>query len=179
MPAVSRKLTLIAALVWLVPVPLWSRAPLRTCADRARCRVDVGDDLRLSTRWTHAHHWRDLDTLHLRLVDDDGAVLAWVRYTEASNELALCRAEADCDRGVRVGSPVMLESGPWAVLDVGQSRVQGSGPEGSSVDVTLVFRFKPDAGGGTYRMETLAVDDEGTHHLPMSRGSLTVTPRGT
>jgi hypothetical protein len=61
-----------------------------------------------------------------------------------------------------------------ATLHLRESSVQGSGPTGPSVTLTLDLSFKPQAAGRTFLVEVLAIDDAG--HEPIEpAGTLTVT----
>ncbi|MGH7820400.1 MAG: hypothetical protein ACREQ9_11540, partial [Candidatus Binatia bacterium] len=139
--------------------------------------VEAGDRMPLTLRWTHPVRWRELDSLDLRLVAEDGEVAVWAKFTEATNEFAICRNEGDCQRKAAPGSPVTLHAGPWADLLAAESRVQGSGPDGQSVDVTFVLRLRPKAAGHVFRVEALAADDAGNRQGTPPLGTVTVSER--
>src|SRR5207249_762663 len=51
--------------------------------------VKANDVLLLRFTWTHPGVWRDLDTLELRVVDEAGQPIIWVRWDETTNLLSL------------------------------------------------------------------------------------------
>jgi hypothetical protein len=70
---------------------------------------------------------------------------------------------------------VQLRISASATLNLHDSRVQGSGPTGPSVTLTLDVSFKPPAAGLSYLVEVLATDDAG-HEQIQPAGTLTVVP---
>jgi Tol biopolymer transport system component len=141
----------------------------------ATATVAVHERLPYSVTWTVPPPltWHDLDSVELRIRDDQGTIL-WVGFDEAAGTLGLLNAA-----GHRVGPAFppghrgQLESS-GATLYLRDSRVEGSGPTGPSVTLTLEVSFKPRAAGRTYVVEVLAVDDAGQEQIEPA-GTLTVT----
>jgi hypothetical protein len=122
--------------------------------------VQAGDRVTYTLAWTHPENWHDLDALNLRLTNDLGT-LAWVRWDEAENSFRLLDPRTgQFGRAGSPGSHGMLET-PVAALDLADSTVTGSGPDGQAVTLTLRLRLKPHAPAGAYRVELLATDDRG------------------
>ena len=112
--------------------------------------------------------WRDLNTVEVQLRSDK-ALGARVVYTEGmtniagievTDGLALYNSDGTV-AGVGVpGEAAVLES-DTALLDLAASTLQGSGPAGQSVSLTLAVRLKAKAAGRVYTTTVLASDDEG------------------
>lgn len=69
----------------------------------------------------------------------------------------------------------MLES-DTATLDLAESQVQGSGPAGKEVTLTLAVRLKQPAAGKVYAVTLLAGDDTGNLQGPNQAGTLAIGP---
>lgn len=110
--------------------------------------------------WVHPDRWRVLDTLHLRLVNDEGVAI-WARFRESGEDLMLGLLGDDGTfvEG-RAGEPRMLTSSAGS-LDLSKSAVQGSGPDGPSVSVTFALVPSEATRGQVFRVELLATDDLG------------------
>ena len=134
--------------------------------------------------------WRNLKTIEMRLRGGHGTAL-WLRWDEASNEFSLCRKaghagsdddddddEGDskgrsgalaqramskviCSAGALPGTAAVLST-PFATLHLADTSVQGSGPTGATVSLTLALSFGGKAAGHAYRVELTAADDFGT-----------------
>jgi hypothetical protein len=119
-------------------------------------------------------NWHDLASVQLRFSDADGIAL-WVRFDGTEGTLALLNSEGrQVGPAFRAGRPGRLESRN-GTLHLRDSGVQGSGPTGPSVTLTLDVSFKPPAAGRTYLVEVLATDSAG-HEQIEAAGTLTVTP---
>lgn len=125
----------------------------------ARADLAVGDEHAVALTWTHPRAWREMDSIELRLVDDDGAFL-WLRFDERAGTLRLLEP-----RSGRFGRAVVPGHGwhgsPWAMLRAERTRVIGGSTGARSVTLELALRFLPPARGRTYRVELLATDDAG------------------
>jgi len=122
--------------------------------------VKVGERFTYGVKWTHPMRWRLLDTLYLRIIDEEDAVLN-VRFTEADNTFSLF--DAANGKFLRPGVPgsrTHFETSA-AVMYLEKSDVIGSGPTGPSVLLNLNLSFKPKAAGRAFRVEAFATDDEG------------------
>ncbi len=131
-------------------------------------------DVTYTLEWSHPERWRDLDTVHLRLVGEGGYAL-WVRMREAGDRLLLGVASARSGEFVeaQAGDTLVLDGG-GATVDLARARVEGSGPTGRSVRVT--FPVRPTAGlaGQVLRVEVFATDDTGAAQEIETRGTLSV-----
>jgi Tol biopolymer transport system component len=138
--------------------------------------VGVHERLTYQVTWTVPPplNWHDLASVELRLTDAEGIAL-WVQFNGTDETLALLNSE-----GRRVGpafSPGRrgsLESSN-AKVHLHHSSVQGSGPTGPSVTLTLDVSFKHRAAGRSYLVEVLATDRAGHEQIEVA-GTLTVIP---
>lgn len=122
--------------------------------------VAPGDRAVLRLDWRHPIRWRALDTLHVRIANDDGVAL-WVRFREDGDALWLGVEDAQ-GRVVegRPGDAAVLR-GPAGALDLAASKVTGTGADGPSVTLELAVSFDEIAAGRDLRVELLATDDLG------------------
>jgi hypothetical protein len=138
--------------------------------------VRVGERLTYSLTWTHPARWRLLETIDLRIRDDDGTILQ-LHWNEPANTFSLFDPErGEFGRTVVPSGPGRLETSAASVYLAGSS-VIGSGPTGPSVTLNLDLSFKPQAGGRTYRVEVFATDDLGHQQGFEPVGTITVLPR--
>jgi CSLREA domain-containing protein len=139
--------------------------------------VAVGQPLVANVAWTvpAPRVWRNLKSIDVRLVstrggddgdapkvnsntnDDNERVVAFqIHWDEAANTFRL----GERGQAFSPGSPNRLEN-EWASLDLAGALVQGSGPTGRSVTLTLPLTFKSRAAGRTFTIEVAASDDLG------------------
>jgi Tol biopolymer transport system component len=138
--------------------------------------VGVHERLTYQITWTVPPplNWHDLASVELRLTDAEGIAL-WVQFNGTDETLALLNSA-----GRRVGpafSPgrrALLESSN-AKVHLHDSSVQGSGPTGPSVTLTLDVSFKHRAAGRSYLVEVLATDSAGHEQIEVA-GTLSVIP---
>ncbi len=140
----------------------------------AQATVAVGERLNYGFVWTHPEQWRKLETMDLRISDDEG-VIFHLHWNEPGNTFRLINS-ANGEPGPESlpGSPLRLETSA-ATLHLAESSVIGSGPTGLSVLLDLSLSFKPQAAGRTYRVEAFATDDFGHQQGWEPVGTLTVT----
>jgi hypothetical protein len=135
--------------------------------------VSVGEPVSLSLDWTHPVGWRRLESIDLRLVDDEGESLA-VRWHEAPNSFSLFNPAADrFGRTAGAGSPTQFETSV-ATLSLQQST--GGGPPGQTVTIEYNLSFKPQAAGRMFNVEVAATDDAGIQQGFEPVGTITVLP---
>src|SRR5206468_6136485 len=86
-------------------------------------------------------NWHDLNSLDLRVRDDDDTLI-WLRWTEGANTFQLINPHTGQPHGPEVfaGSTNVLQTDD-ADLDVSESSSLGSGPTGSEVTVRLALLF--------------------------------------
>ena len=128
----------------------------------SRLTMEAGERKTLAVTWTHPVSWRQLQTIDVRIVDDEDVVL-WVRFrhdqaTDAVTFSLFNPANGRFGPQVAPGNPVRLETRD-ATLHVGESSVFG--PPGPNVTLNLRLSLKPRAAGDTYRVEAFATDDAG------------------
>jgi hypothetical protein len=122
--------------------------------------VAAGADIDLTLGWTHPEHWRDLNTLDLRVRGAAG-VIGWVRFTEAPNTFsAVDPATGEVGPGSPPKSDVELSSAA-ATIFLHDSGWVESGANHEHVDVTWRFGFDASAAGQIYQVEAAATDDDG------------------
>ena len=135
----------------------------------------------LNATWVHPERWRDLNTVEVQLRSDEalGMRVAFtegvstVGGVEVTDGLTLYDSDGTV-AGVGVpGEDAVLES-DTALLDLGASSLEGSGPTGTSVRLVLAVRLKASAAGRVYTTTLLASDDEGMIQGPHDTGTLTV-----
>jgi hypothetical protein len=158
--------------------------------------VASGEEQNFLFKWTvhEGEVWRNLKTLEFRLRDDRSTAL-WVRWDEAANTFQLCRKTSEggrgdgeddghgpagdvvCGRELPPGSDATFET-PFARLDLAESSVEGSGPDGRSVTLNLAVSFKPSAAAHTFTVELASDDDLGGQDDFFEAGSVTVQSDG-
>ncbi|RIK40901.1 MAG: hypothetical protein DCC55_13555 [Chloroflexi bacterium] len=85
----------------------------------------------------------------------------WARYDEESNLVQLLDPETEgFGPGAEPGSDTVLET-PTATLDLAQSSVTGSEPEGRDATFVFAIRFYAPAAGRHYTVKWMATDDRG------------------
>ena len=135
----------------------------------------------MTLTWTHPRRWRELAHVDVRLRDatrrGPGSPL-WVRFTEragTTSTLSLLDANGTPIATGVPGDRRVLQSST-AALHLAESSVTGSGPEGTTVTMSLSVSFKGAAAGRVYDVELLARDDDGTTQGPEVAGTLAVGP---
>jgi len=138
--------------------------------------VKVGERFTYGVKWTHPVRWRLLDTVDIRITDDEGDVL-YVRFHEPSNTYSLFNpANQRFMRPALPGSRTLFET-PAATMDLQDSNVVGTGPDGPSVTLKLGLSFKPKAAGRVFRVEAFATDDDGNQQGFDEAGNIAVLRR--
>ena len=140
--------------------------------------VEVKEHLRYSFAWTvPGPGWRTLDTLDLRIRNDEGVAL-WVQFKELAGTPGTFSlvdpSTGEAGPSFAPGSRKQLKT-EAAVLHLAGSRVDG--PPGSRVTLTLELSFKREAAGRngrSYDVEVLAVNDAGEAQGFAPAGRLTV-----
>jgi hypothetical protein len=142
----------------------------------ARAEVAVGEHLTYRLTWTvPSGSWHALESLDLR-IGDNGAVL-WVRFDEASGTLSLVDpGSGKLGPDFAPGHPNRLETHA-ATLYLDGSSVQGSGPSGPSVTLTLDLSVKPPGAGQSFPVEVRARNDAGGTQGFDHAATLIVTPK--
>lgn len=149
--------------------------------DTPEVSTDVHARVRYGITWTLPDplNWHDLESLHLRILDDDGTIL-WLLWDEATNTFSvLNEATGRFGRAAAPGRPLRLQT-PHATVYLAESSVGavngvlGNGPASPSVLITLTLGFKPSAAGRTYRVQLAATDDFGREDAFVDAGTLTV-----
>jgi hypothetical protein len=137
----------------------------------------------LTLTWTHPTRWRDLNHIDLQLRHEEQMPL-WVRFTEGftetagistTNGLALYNSDGTLAGVGMPGENELLESDS-AVLDLAQSRVEGSSPDGQEVMLTLAVQLKQAAANQVYTATLLASSDDGMLQGPSDAGTAAVGP---
>jgi len=138
--------------------------------------VGVHERLTYQVTWTVPPplNWHDLASVELRLTDAEGIAL-WVQFNGTDETLALLNSEGrQVGPAFSPGRRASLESSN-AKVHLHDSSVQGSGPTGPSVTLTLDVSFKHRAAGRSYLVEVLATDSAGHEQIEVA-GTLTVIP---
>jgi hypothetical protein len=130
---------------------------------------------RLTLHWTHPDHWRDLHTVDLRVLDDDGVVF-WARFTEGADRFSLC-IEGACGGSFAPGAGDPVSTGE-VIFYPSESALRGSGPTGASVDLTFAVSFNPSTIGRSFRVEAAAMGDNGDAQSFEPVGLLVVSSGG-
>lgn len=150
----------------------------------------VGESTLLTLTWTRPVRWRDLATVDLqwRGVDAAGQTTLplWLRLTEGvmhsdgvtvtntvTNGLTLFDSQGAV-AGVGAAGESRVLASDTALIDLAQSRIAGTGPEGQSVTLTLALRLKETVASGVFTTTVLASDDNGDRQGPDAIGSLTI-----
>jgi hypothetical protein len=148
----------------------------------ASASVSTGQPLTYTLVWTVPSPlvWRSLDTLQLRIHDNQNTVI-WARAHIDSVTLINDFSLIDPATGIPgpsfpAGSPNKLET-QWATLDVANSTMTGSGPTGQLVTVVYALSFKPLAAGRIVNVDVLATDVSGNSQGFDPAGTLLIQPR--
>ncbi|MFN8442813.1 MAG: choice-of-anchor Q domain-containing protein [Caldilineaceae bacterium] len=145
--------------------------------------ISKSETVTLTLTWTHPTRWRDLNQVDVQLRHEEEMPL-WVRFTEGvtetagistTNGLALYNSDGSLAGVGMPGELTLLES-DLATLDLAQSHVQGSGPDGKEVSLTLAVSLKDAAANRVYTVTLLANSDDGTQQGPNDAGTLAVGP---
>jgi len=120
----------------------------------------VGQEGVYSVRWTHPTRWRLLNTIDVRLMDGDQAVL-WVRFDETDGTFSQYNPHSDKYHSPSLPGSNRVYAGNQVQMLLKGSSAVGSGPTGPSVDLNLDFIFGPNAAGHVFRVEAFAEDDFG------------------
>jgi len=141
--------------------------------------AEVNEAAPYSVQWTvpAPQNWHSLDTLIVRLVDEQGEILR-LRWDESDNTFSQFNPHTGrFSDPARAGSPARFES-PAVTLLLEDSEVIGSGPTGPSVLLNLNLKFKPQAAGRTFNVELQARDDSGETQKWDLAGRINVLPKG-
>jgi hypothetical protein len=151
----------------------------------------------LSFTWSvpDSRTWRDLRFLQLRIrkagravkrpfartkarkVDHATPSIVWLRFDENSGELSLRdEGSGEFSRGLPVGSKQPLTTS-LATLDLANSSVVNSGPNGTDITLNLTLSFGPSVTKGSYVVEVAAEDDLGTISEFQEADTLTIGTR--
>jgi hypothetical protein len=137
--------------------------------------VNIHQQFNLALTWTHPERWRLLETIDLRLVDEEGVAM-WVQFHEPTNTFREINPKNGKPGGpVAPGSSATFQSNT-AVMYLQQSSVVGTGPTGPSVTINYNFSFKPKARGRRFRVDVFATDDFGHQQGFDLVGTVTVPP---
>src|SRR5262249_44921720 len=138
--------------------------------------AQTGDKIAFTLTWTvpSPQNWHFLDSLHFRLFQNDQTAL-WLRFLEGPNTFSVYN-ESSRKFGPEfdAGSSNTLETN-MAKVYLENFKVQGSGPTGPSVTLTMTISLKPSAAGQTWNLLLLAYDDDGNVQGFDPAGTLTVT----
>jgi Tol biopolymer transport system component len=134
--------------------------------------VRAGDDQQFELTWTHPQRWRDLESVHLRLVGP-GGVLVWLRFDAASRLLEMIGPGV---RGPASGAPGThgFLRDRYVALDLRTSELITSGPTGRHVTLRLPLRFHTQTPVGAYTVEVLATDVHGNSQGFESAGTVEI-----
>jgi hypothetical protein len=121
--------------------------------------------------------WRSLNTIDVRLIDEDGQILL-VRWDETANTFSLFNpANGKFGAPALPGSKKRFETSAVTLL-LENTEVIGSGPTGRSVLLSLKLSFKPQARDRTFQVQTLVTDDSGGDPQGYDTvGTISVLPR--
>jgi hypothetical protein len=138
--------------------------------------VKLGERFTYGIKWTHPERWRLLNTVDIRITDDEGDAL-YVRFDEPSNTFSLLNlANGTFFQPRAPGSRAHFETSA-AVMYLENSEVIGSGPTGPSVTLNLALSFKPRAAGRVFRVDAFATDDFGNQQGFDEAGAIGVLAR--
>jgi hypothetical protein len=135
--------------------------------------VGVGELINMSLTWTHPVGWRQLDSVDLLIVDDQGAVLN-TRWNETANTFSLFLPAAD--GFVRTADALSSERFETSGATLYLQDCTGGGPPGQTATIDFSLSFKPEAAGRTFSVEAFATDDAGDQQGFESVGTITVLP---
>ncbi len=161
-------------------------------------RVPVDETQLFTVVWTvpEGGLWRDLRTIDFRLRTGNTTAF-WIRWDEGSDTFALAQTRGkshdrrrkghhhdddECDDAVTFGpgqspgSDGVLAT-RYAALDLAQTTVTGSGPDGLTVTLQLALSFPAKNGGHAFRVDLAASDDLG-HTDPFTKAGTVNVQRG-
>ena len=120
------------------------------------------------------HHWRDLTTMRLRLVDPGGRVAFEVVWIQETNTFQTSSRSGAFGKPFAPGPGGDVQETPFFALDPGAIIVRTA--PGPAATLVLPLRVKSGAIGKTFRIEGAATDDFGDDQPFEVLGSLTVVP---
>jgi hypothetical protein len=122
--------------------------------------TEIDHETPLTLTWTSPTHWRDLNTVDIRLRSVHGIAI-WLRFDEAANTIALIHpADVSVGPAFPPGSADEL-GGEQVSAILADSTVQARSPDGPTVDLTFPLRFERSAAGNSYVVDAAATDDAG------------------
>ena len=124
-------------------------------------RASAGGSIEYVAGWevTEPLVWRDIDEALIVFTDEADETSFFV--------VTLQEREGD-------GSTLSAGDSPLISLDAGASRIQGSGPDGRTVTLTLNLTFGPEAAGRTFIVSMLVRTDSGDTQVIDGLGAITV-----
>jgi hypothetical protein len=152
--------------IMVIPAPLIPGATvgvLELNPSALSVAADAVTTLNLSWTVPEPMVWRDLESVELVI---GGPVPALrLRFDEASNTLSLLDdASGTYGEGVPPGSEATLET-PYAVVYAAGIIVQGSGPAGRSVTMSVPVSFNPVVDGSDLLVSVIARADDGREEV--------------
>jgi hypothetical protein len=137
----------------------------------------AGEPVTFQVTWTvpSGKSWRDMQSIDLQLNAESGCGL-WARFLIGeTNTLALLDSDGNITAVGVPGASEVLDSAA-GTLDLAQSRLQRTGPDGPSVTVNFVVSFKASTmkHHSGYQTELLATDVDGAVQGPEMFGRFAV-----
>jgi hypothetical protein len=129
----------------------------------------------LSFSWTvpTPSVWRNLERLDLRLVDEHGRIVFWLRWAESDDRYALLDPNGRELVAGAPGSATVLTT-PLVSLALRDVRTQGSGPTGQSVTLVLPLIFTQAAVDQAFTILVAGRADTGTEDPFAAAGTIRV-----
>ena len=125
----------------------------------------VGQTQTFTTTCSDPDGWHNISTIDFKIAKSDGQgngvpLALWVQFDEGSNLVRFYNPDSQSWSEGTLGSNVILSS-RFAEINLAQTSVLGSGPTGTSVQITWTVAFKDAAVMTNYKQYLKITDDAG------------------
>jgi hypothetical protein len=144
---------------------VWNKPPNSGVNDPSEGTSQAGQVQQFTTTCSDIDGWRNISTIDFKIAKSDGngngvPIAFWVVFDEANNLIYFYDPDSQFWSSGTPGTNVVLSS-RFADLNLAQTTVQGSGPNGRSVKINWSVVFKGPAVMKTYKQFLQITDDSG------------------
>jgi hypothetical protein len=110
--------------------------------------------------WVHPDDWRFLDTMEVRLVDENGNIVLWMGFVEEYGTQGALVTRDDEGRIASIGFPgeTTRLSSPIGTVEMSDSEIHAA--PGTTIEVVYAVQFDPSVRGRTFNVEISANNNE-------------------
>jgi hypothetical protein len=110
--------------------------------------------------WVHPDDWRFLDTMEVRLVDENGNIVLWMGFVEEYGTQGALVTRDDEGRIAGIGFPGETTRLSSAIGTVEMSDSEIHAAPGTTIEVVYAVQFDPSVRGRTFNVEISANNNE-------------------